>query len=571
MSKKTFSSILFVVLAVFLIFGFSESALAAKGVIKTPNSGGMPGSITISDLGITDVGTLPSSKWYFLKEWRRGLERFFTFNSIKRAELELRITNENAAEALTVQETKLDDAKALAIALENYTNAGERLRTQLAKLKETSENPNVEKLLEKLNEQTLKHAALFNQFIKIRDTDSPPDDGNILNPQATRDNHLQGAVDVVQKKIQGLVIIAAEKDKNIEQKAVDQIARAETVIKELESELAEFAINEPGVPNEKTGPIRLDPTPKRDFGDRMKAGLDQSGGILANAKALFAKGKFGEAFGQARTAEVFARNELRVLSGVLRADPDGLENGMKNIAPNADAGRKDERKGVDADMPRIEDTNSAMPIVPDTGKAVEKIVPEAKKRVFPETNNKVFPETNNPQALNEVNGRTACDNGQASACPRGEILECKNGNWICVGPATGGGLIAPKESPSSSADVSGYNFVFSGGVFDMTNAPAMSNGTSLSGVTVSVTGPLAFSTQTQSNGTFVLTFRNAPIGNYRVCVTLPSGLTAPSAGDPPCEEVAVELIADERMLVFTNKGNKAYYTGTGFNFYAIRK
>jgi hypothetical protein len=108
-------------------------------------------------------------------------------------------------------------------------------------------------------------------------------------------------------------------------------------------------------------------------------------------------------------------------------------------------------------------------------------------------------------------------------------------------------------------------------VFDMTDAPAMTSGTPLSGVTVSVSGPLALTTQTQSNGTFILSFHSAPVGNYKVCISLPSGLTVPSLGDPPCEEVTVELIADERMLVFTNKGNKAYYTGTQFNFYVMRK
>ncbi|OGZ06155.1 MAG: hypothetical protein A3C93_01350 [Candidatus Lloydbacteria bacterium RIFCSPHIGHO2_02_FULL_54_17] len=546
-------------------------------------------SIGPADLGVPDPGTLPTSRFYFLKEWRRGLTRLFTFNATSRAELELRIMNEKAAEALNVEETKPDDDEALVNALENYTKAQENLRMRLIDLEETSENPRVEKLLEQLNEQTLKHAVLLDQLAQrwvtdpyVEDANVRPSDeqgstehgsANVVNPEGARDNHLQGAVDIAQKKIHEVVVAGAEKDKNIEQKAVEQIARAEAMIKELQSELAGFAINEPSVPNarlaiktkgtsagiavdeegasdQKTGPVRLEPTParistnvtterqtpKRDFGDRMKAGLETAGGMLANGKTFFAEGKFGEAFGQARAAEVLARNISRMLDGVLRADTGGLEDGIKAVAPP---------------MPNV-----PMPIVPGTGTKGENSVPVVEQRVFPETNNR----------------EVACPGDHAIACEVPKTPECRDGVWVCIGPATSAGLITvPEAEVSSSVRVSGYDFVFSGGVFDMTNAPAMTNGVALANITVSVTGPLAFSTQTQSNGIFTLTFRGAPVGNYKVCVTLPSGYTAPSAGDPPCEEVLVETVPDERMLVFTNKGNKAYFTGTGFNFSAIRK
>ncbi|MDO8483282.1 MAG: DUF5667 domain-containing protein [bacterium] len=539
-------------------------------------------SITPADLGIQNSGTLPTSRLYFLKEWRRGLTRLFTFNATSRAELELRITNEKAAEALKVEEIKPDDGEALVNALENYTKAQENLRMRLIDLEETSENPRVEKLLEQLNEQTLKHAVLLDQLAERWVTDPYVEDANVVNPRATKDNHLQGAVDIAQKKIHEVVVAGAEKDKNIEQKAVEQIVRAEAMIKELESELAEFAINEPGVPNaklaiktkgtsagiavneedgsdQKTGPVRLDPTParistnvtserqtpKRDFGDRMKAGLETAGGMLANGKTFFAEGKFGEAFGQARAAEVLARNISRMLDGVLRADTGGLEDGIKAVAPPM----------PNVPMPKVEEMNSAMPIVPGTGTKGENRVPVVEQRVFPDTNNR----------------EAACPGDHVIACEVPKTPECRDGVWVCIGPATSAGLItAPEVEVSSSVRVSGYDFVFSGGVYDMTNAPAMTSGVPLANITVSVTGPLAFSTQTQSNGIFTLTFRSAPVGNYKVCVTLPSGYTAPSAGDPPCEEVLVETVPDERKLVFTNKGNKAYYTGTGFNFSVIR-
>lgn len=230
--------------------------------------------ITFADLGAKEPRLLPSSSFYFLKEWGRSIRRAFTFNAIKKVELELNIVNEKAAEAIKTQETNPNDAEALAAALENYAGAGGRLQARIDKLKETSENPNVEKLLERINERTLKHANLFNQL-------------TVLNPQSARDNHLQGAVDVVQKKIQDIVVTAAEKDKNREQKAADQIARAEAAIGKLESE------------------------------------ADAAGGSLANAKThlalaktAFAEGKFGEAFGHARAAEALARRGLGKSQGL---------------------------------------------------------------------------------------------------------------------------------------------------------------------------------------------------------------------------------------------------------------
>ena len=387
----------------------TAAAFAAKGVIKNSTAGGSS-NITAADLGAENPGILPTSPFYFLKEWGRGLERFLTFNPIKKAEVELRVANEKAAEALKVQEENPDNAEALAAAIENYTSAEERLQARLAKLKETSENPNVEKLLEKLNEQTLKHAVLFNQLTEKWNTDL-----------YTEDNHLQIAIDIAQKKIQEVVVAAAQKDENIEQKAGEQIKRAEIAISALESELAEFAINEPGVPNNKSAINANESdasnttierqTPKRDFGDRIKAGLETAAGILINGKVFFTEGKFGEAFGQARAAEVIAINQSRVLNGILRADTEGLEDAMKNTAPP---------------MPNI-----PMPIVP--GPTNEKISPETKGRVFPETNN-----------------RTACDDRAAPACPRGEISECYGGKWVCIGPATSGGIIlTPAENQST--------------------------------------------------------------------------------------------------------------------------
>jgi hypothetical protein len=37
---------------------------------------------------------LPTSPFYFLKEWGRGIRMFFTFDPIKKSELEIKISDE---------------------------------------------------------------------------------------------------------------------------------------------------------------------------------------------------------------------------------------------------------------------------------------------------------------------------------------------------------------------------------------------------------------------------------------------------------------------------------------------
>jgi len=120
-------------------------------------------SATTSDsvLEVENLGTLPSSPFYFLKEWRRGITKFFTFDPIKKAELELNEINERAAEIKKLEELSSENTEALSRAIGNYQENVDRLKTRLEALQETSENPNIEKLLENLVERSIRHQELF--------------------------------------------------------------------------------------------------------------------------------------------------------------------------------------------------------------------------------------------------------------------------------------------------------------------------------------------------------------------------------------------------------------------------
>lgn len=130
---------------------------------SAPGGGPAMSEIAPSDLEVGEVGFLPTSRFYFLKEWRRGISRFFAFNSVKKAEFDLKTADEKAAELLEVRKTAPDAAED---ALENYEKAQERLKETLEKVKETSENPNVDRLLEKLADRTIKHIQLFDEIAK---------------------------------------------------------------------------------------------------------------------------------------------------------------------------------------------------------------------------------------------------------------------------------------------------------------------------------------------------------------------------------------------------------------------
>jgi len=118
------------------------------------------------DLGVENPGILPTSPFYFLKEWKRGVNKFFTFNPVKKAELELDEINQRAAEIKKMEEIAPQNIEAINKASSNYQKNAERLKNRLESLKETSQNPNVDKLLDKLVDHSLKHQELFDGLEK---------------------------------------------------------------------------------------------------------------------------------------------------------------------------------------------------------------------------------------------------------------------------------------------------------------------------------------------------------------------------------------------------------------------
>ncbi len=148
-------------LAVFFLIGAMATVLAQEEPIEIVSEE----TITIADLGASEPRVLPTSPLYFFKELGRNLQRFVTFNSVSKAELELKFTNEKAAELKKISETQPDNTRAIQKAVENYQTTQEKLQKKLEGLSETSQSPKVDVLLDNLTNKVVKHEKLFDEII----------------------------------------------------------------------------------------------------------------------------------------------------------------------------------------------------------------------------------------------------------------------------------------------------------------------------------------------------------------------------------------------------------------------
>jgi len=116
-------------------------------------------------LGLKKVGLFPTSPFYFLKEWWRGWKVGWIKDPIKKSEAQLQILSEKLAEAEAISQ-KAPKIEVLEKAFENYTNTMDKLKTRLEGLEETSENPNIGKLLDKITEAEIRHSEVLDRILE---------------------------------------------------------------------------------------------------------------------------------------------------------------------------------------------------------------------------------------------------------------------------------------------------------------------------------------------------------------------------------------------------------------------
>ena len=118
------------------------------------------GIFGVRDLGVEHVGLLTSNPFYFLKELRRDVKKLFTFKELRKLELDLDVVNEKAAEIKKLQEINPDD-KELQRAITNYGAYLQTIKMRFEGLRGTAQNSNIDRLLEKFMEMSVKHYVVL--------------------------------------------------------------------------------------------------------------------------------------------------------------------------------------------------------------------------------------------------------------------------------------------------------------------------------------------------------------------------------------------------------------------------
>jgi hypothetical protein len=384
--------ILFSSLVVFGLF-VSGVAFADHGAETEVQAVQQAESVTLADLEVEDAGLLPTSPFYFFKNWQRGIQSFFTFNPIAKADLEMRFTNEKAAELKTVQEQRPDDERAITQALSNFENSQERLKVRLERVRETSDNPNVDRLLNKVVEKSVVHAKLLEEIKgkgsnfedkvaeavgriqeksaqaleKLGELDTPEKlteriKTALENSPGSSFKHIRSVefIDKIQEKLPEEVKIKlegvreefkerikekievegqdGEKLRAIFESIPGDTARRAVVLEELRVKLSDKAAEAVGKVQERLEEKISDSADRKEKAaeqirmagevigraqEKMRQTdvvrpaakdlLSQAERHLAASKQAFEQEQYGEAFGQARAAEVAARNALRAL------------------------------------------------------------------------------------------------------------------------------------------------------------------------------------------------------------------------------------------------------------------
>ncbi|MBI2121117.1 MAG: hypothetical protein HYU05_00230, partial [Candidatus Wildermuthbacteria bacterium] len=153
MTKYFFIALLLGTIMLSPAVGRAEEGQTAETVAQTNVEAGVEAP--------ANPGMLPTSPWYFLKEWRRVIQQALITDSVAKAEFEVKVSDEKAAEAKKVQEVSPQNTQGIKRALENYRRSQDRLKARLEQLKETSNNPNVDALLTKVSDRVVAHEQMF--------------------------------------------------------------------------------------------------------------------------------------------------------------------------------------------------------------------------------------------------------------------------------------------------------------------------------------------------------------------------------------------------------------------------
>jgi hypothetical protein len=162
----------------------------AEGITQEVN---LDENVSAADLGIKEPKLLPDSPLYFLKNWARGIQSFFTFNPVKKFELKSKFASEKLIEMKEmIKQNK--NPKLIEKATENYENEIDRVKKISDKIKEKAEkNPKLNKFLDKWTRHQLLQQRLLEKLGKQAPAKA------FKKIEAARQKHLERFKDVMLK------------------------------------------------------------------------------------------------------------------------------------------------------------------------------------------------------------------------------------------------------------------------------------------------------------------------------------------------------------------------------------
>ena len=142
------------------------------------------------DFGLQSVGLLPTNPFYFFKNTRRGVTSFFTFNPIKKAELNLQFAAEKLLEAKTLAEREGVDAEDIRNALNGFGQELGKVKTRMENVAEQAETGEAEELSKKMMDSMIKYGKSITKLEK----ELPPEIFAALNDVKEKNAETFGAV-----------------------------------------------------------------------------------------------------------------------------------------------------------------------------------------------------------------------------------------------------------------------------------------------------------------------------------------------------------------------------------------
>jgi len=152
-------------------------------------------TVNAKDLGVSEPNLLPTSRFYFLKKWQRGIQKLFTFGALKKAELRTKFAAEKLLEIRKIAQ-KTKNPEILKKAIKNYKKETDKIKENVDKIKDKAkDNPKVGKFLD----QSIELQALHEKILEKLEQNEKIATSTLERIKEVRERHLQRFGEVMAK------------------------------------------------------------------------------------------------------------------------------------------------------------------------------------------------------------------------------------------------------------------------------------------------------------------------------------------------------------------------------------